>query len=126
MNQWFEEFWNNNTGTNRFISTSFFSPSSGEIYLHSLLGTISCFLALYNFTDYFAKQDVVIAVLLSILALGVGIAGLILSFKNLTYSIRCKSLYKVCTVIVGILLSLAGIIAAIALVVIIIYLKTHT
>ena len=52
------------------------------------------------------------------------IAGLILSFKNLPYAIRCKSVYRVGTVFVGILFSLVGIIVCVILGVIIVKIWT--
>lgn len=115
MNKWFEEYWQNHTGRNRFVTTSYYNPSAGEFYLHSFFGLMSGVIAFYNFITYMQKHEMILAVILGVLALGFGIAGLILSFKNIPYALRCKSIYMVSTVVSGILLSLFGIIFCIVL-----------
>lgn len=120
MGGWFDEFFENYTGRNRFFTTSSYNPSAGEFYIYSFLGALSSVVAAASLIYYFTSQSMVISMLIAVLALGFGIAGLILSFKNLPYAIRCKSVYRVGTVFVGILFSLVGIIVCVILGVIIV------
>ena len=115
MNKWFDELRNNYAGRNRFYTTSYYNPSTGEVYLHSFLGLVSIGLAVFGLLNYMSKQEMLLAVILAVPALGAGIAGLILSFRNFPYAFRCKSIYMISTIVSGIIFSLLGIIMCLVL-----------
>ena len=108
MSEWFDEYWKNHTGRNRFFTTGYYNPSSGEFYLYNFLGLASFFGSCYILINYMIKQEAFIAVLLGAIAFLVGIIGLVLSIKNLPYAFRCRSLYRVLSTFAGIVSSLGG------------------
>ena len=115
MNDWFKEYWNNYTGRNRFYTSSVYNPSTGEINVYALLGLCSAIGAVSNFFLYVERREAFVSVMLSIFVIGLGIAGLILSIKNVPYALGYKSIYRVMTTFSGILFSLAGILVTVGL-----------
>lgn len=119
MNDWFKEYWNNYTGRNRFYASDVYNPSTGELHLHTLLGLGSAILSIVNFTMYITRQEAFVAVMLGVLTIGMGIAGLIMSCRNLPYAFRIKSLYRVYATLSGVLLAVIGILGTIWLYIVI-------
>ena len=115
MNEWFREAWENETGRNRFYSSPVYNPATGELYLFSLFGLVSMGLAVYNFMGFMQNHETFVSALIGIFPLGLGIAGLIMSFKYLPYAFSYKSLYRISACMAGILFSLMGILCTILL-----------
>lgn len=115
MNEWLREYIDNHSGRNRWYTTSIYNPSRGLLYLYPILGYASLALTFYCFTQFAESHDVFIPSLLGVLALALGLAGLIMSFMQLPYAVRSKSLHMIGGCMYGVFLSLGGILFAIML-----------
>ena len=118
MNEWFRESWENSTGRNRWYSSSYYNAATGELNLYSLFGLISFAGGIFNFYNYIEHRELFVSVLIAIFPLGLGIAGLIMSFRELPYALNRKSLYRVIACMAGVAFSLLGLLFTIGLVVI--------
>ncbi|MBO4459501.1 MAG: hypothetical protein J5778_02460 [Clostridiales bacterium] len=115
MNDWLRELLDNNTGRNYWYNTEIYNPSRGILYLYPILGFGSIALTFYCFMQFSKYHDVFVPSLLGIFSLVLGVAGLIMSFMNLPYSIRSKSIHMLGGCILGVFASLGGILFTIML-----------
>ena len=120
MGKWFDEYFEvyNRWGPKKHYK--YYNPVTGELNLNSLLGLISACLSGFNLFKYMTVHELGLAIILGIIGLGTGIAGLILSVMNIPYSIRSRSIYRVGVTFMGLLTSVAGILLCAALVFIIV------
>lgn len=109
MNEWFRESWENSTGRNRWYSSSYYNAATGELNLYSIFGLISFAGGIFNVGNYIEHREAFVTVLIAIIPLGLGIAGLIMSFKELPYALNRKSLYRVIACMAGVAFSIFGI-----------------
>lgn len=114
MKEWFDEWFEVHGRWGRHNSYRIYNPLTGELYVHNVISAASVLIAGANFFCYMQMQEFAFSVFLGIVAIVLGLLGLVLSFMQFPKAFAYKSIFRVGVVLFGIIFSLLGILITVA------------